>query len=848
MSALRRIRLLLLAAALAGGPALVAQPAPEADAAEPAAGVDGAPAETAEARQEATEAQPEAPALSPRGHYNQGLSALAAGDAAAAAAAFLAARDNAGPDPVLRYRAAFNLGMALAAQADAAMPDAGAVADDPGGLPPTDGSGAAAPAELEKTIDLLRQSAAWFNDAVRLAPADDEDARVNLELISRRILALADQLNEGDKLEGRLDRLIDDQRGVRDQVRRLLGEVLAEAASAEPVGFQSAFDSLAARQRVLMAEIGDSIDLATEERLFIEQSPPETRTPEAEARAARLAAVTDYLERARQSLGDARRRLRRLQGERGHRAADRGLAELKRAREQLRDPVTVLQAVARDESQLIAHTGALAAATGNLDLERPAPAWLTPKHLAERQEDAAVRAGGVLTIFEAMLASGSADAQADADAERARAAVAEAAPILERGLAAMRDAMRALDDSDAAGALPAQHAAGTALADAIELFADVKTLIELAYQGQRRVVALLGASPDDEDAQAALDVDERAALLGESIFAGQRRLSRLESLLADEAAAASRNAGAPADAPASGDDAAEAEQAADQARQLYELAEQLRSSAADGLARLADAVDAIATAAGGDAGKLGGAQTQAANTLETLGELRRLFFSVVEHLQALRADQAQTHDQTATAQFESTVDKLDVLPAELAAAAERQGRHAGIGEQLTAALAQQADAAAGANDATATPAPAPTGQPPAERFAEASEEMRQATVRMRGAAAGLAAAAERATSMSPELEPTMADQTAALEHIENALLALSPPDGEQDQDGNQNEQQGDGAQQEAAESAEKQDGEEQRMSERQALKRLQAIRDREAERARRRDQAAAGREPVEKDW
>ena len=790
---------------------------------------------------------PEDPALSPRGHYNNGLSALASGDAEAAAAAFLTARDTAGPDPLLRYRAAFNLGLALAAQADAALPAAGvgAVEDNGGAGASTEGTGAAAPAALEKAIGLLRQSAAWFNDAVRLAPAADEDARTNLELISRRILALADQLNEGDKLEGRLDRLIDDQRGVRDQVRRLLGEVLAEAAGAEPVGFQSAFDSLASRQRVLMAEIGDSIDLATEERLFIEQAPPESRAADAEARAARLAAVTDYLERARQSLGDARRRLRRLQGERGHRAADRGLAELKRAREQLRDPLEVLQAVARDEAQLIAHTAALAAATGAVDAERQAPAWLTPKHLGERQEDAAVRAGGVLTIFEAMQASAPAGVEADADADRARAAVAEAAPIVERGLASMRDAMRALDAADAAGALPAQHAAAAALANAIEVFADVKALIELAYLGQQRIVALLSANPDDEAAQAALDPADRAAALGETIFAGQRRLSRLAPLLAEEAAGhedapPSRNEPA---AQTPGKDAQGADEAAAQARQLYERAERLRALAADGLARLAEAVDAIAATGGGDADKLGTAQTQAAATLETLAELRRLFFSVVEHLRALHADQTQTHDETATAQFESTVDKLEELPAELAGVAERQGRHAGIGEQLAAALARQADAAA-QNDAGAGVAP-PAGRPSAERVVEAGEQMRQATARMRGAAASLEAAAARAASMSPELEPVMADQVAALEHIEAALLALSPPG--EGNDAQQDEQQGDGAAQQAGERPDERDGEDARMSERQALKRLQAIRDREAERQRRR-QASAGREPVEKDW
>ncbi len=786
---------------------------------------------------------PATPELSPRGHYNQGLEHLAAGDTQAAVASFLIARDNAGPDPELRYRAAFNLGLALATQADAPTPAGAAAAapaqDDaseqeplPGAAPP-----ATEPASPEETLALLRQSAAWFNDAVRLAPAEDEDARMNLELVSRRILQLADRLNEGDKLEGRLDRLIDDQRGVRDQVRRLLGEVLAQEASAAPLGFKNEFDNLASRQRVLMAEVGETIDLATEERLFIEQTPPDQRTAERGSRAQRLAAVTDYLERARQSLSDARRRLRRLQGERAHRRADGALAELKRAREQLRDPLTVLKAVAQDEGELIVHTAAFAALRDDaIDLDGPAPAWLTPKHLAERQEDVAVRAGGVLTVFEAMLAAGARAAEPGAqDANRTQAAVAEAAPVLNRGLASMRDAMQALAGVQPARALAAQNEALAALRDAIEMFADIKGLVELAYAGQRDIVALL--TPNDENPKD-LEVTERAKVLADLIFAGQRQLGRLGPLLAEETAKAEESASGTS---GPGEPGGEAQPPRQSAKQLYELAEKLRAESEDGLARLAEAVDAIGTG-GGDPAL---ARDQAARTLATLEQLRRLFFSVVEHLQALHADQAQTHDQTATAQFESTVDKLDALPAELGAIAERQTRHTEVGEQLANALARQADAAAAGG--TEAAAPQAAGTPSAEHLAEAAEEVRKGAGRMQSAAAALVHAAARAGAMSPELEPTLTDQTAAMEHLENALRALAPDQPPRDSQGDGEQQQ---AEQQAAQQTapENEEAEDEKMSRRQALRRLQAIRDREAERQRRRQQAEAGREPVEKDW
>lgn len=746
-----------------------------------------------------------ASALSARGNYNLGLERLAQGDATGAAEAFLTARDNAGPDPQLRYRVAFNLGLALATQADAKTAAAGAAEDE---------------VDVEAALDLLRQSAAWFNDAVRLAPAADDDARVNLELVSRRILQLVDQLKEGDELTSRLDRLIDDQRGARDQVRQLLATVTERHAGADPLGFGADFDNIASRQRMLMAEVGDAIDLATEERLFIEQTPPEQRAPEQQSRAHQLANVTDYLERARQSLGDARRRLRRLQGERGHRRADAALAELKRAREQLRDPVTVLRAVSRDLGELIVHTMARAAFDDrSLRLEETPPPWLTAKHLAERQENAAARTGGVLGIFDGLLAAG-ASADAGAEAARARAAVAEASPVLEAGLAAMRDAVSALESGDAAMALPAQNTALKNLRDAIELFADLRGLIDLAYAGQQRAVDLLTPPAADQDeAEGELSAAQRVEALDEAVFVGQRRLGRLEQLLREE-----------------GEATAELdEQAKPATEQRLELAETLRAEAADGLERLAASVDGLA--AGRADAKA--ARAVAEDTLATLEQLRRLFFSVAEHLRELLVEQAETHDRAATAQFESTVDKMDTLAAELGATADRQANHAGVGEQLAAALARQADA--GAPPASGDPqhAAADAGA----QLGEAAEEVRKATTRMTSAATMLADAAARANVMSPELEPALADQTAAMEHLENALRALAPPNQDSRSPSGDDQQQ---AEQEAGE--ERSEDDQERLSQRQAKRRLQAIRDREAERQNRRGDAAASRESVEKDW
>ena len=787
----------LVAAALATGIAAGAGESP------PTPAEEEAPAALEEAP--ATPAEPVDETLAPRERYNLGLTQLATEDYATAADTFLAARDDAGPDPQLRYRAAFNLGYALAQS----------VGED---------------AEPAEAIETLRQAAAWFNDAVRLAPPEDDDARVNLELVSRRILQLADQLNAGDRLTAALDRLIDDQRGVRDRLRGLLTDIGQASADAEPLGFKPEFDGLASRERALLAEVGDSVDLAAEERLFIEQLPDAERTPEQQGRAHQLAAAADYLERARQSLSDTRRRLRRLEGERAHRRADAALAELKRAREQLLDPVQVLQAVLRDEVELTAHTAALAVSAAAEPETGPPPAWLTAAHLRERQEQIGARTGGVLGQFDAVAAqAGNAPtAEAQPDGERTLQAIAEATPPLEDALAAMRTAIAALAEQDAAAAVPEQQRASAGLRAAIELFASLRGLIELAYGGQQSIVALL--APDSE-AGAALGAAERAEALHAQTSANQRRLQRLEGMLQDERSAAQE----PVSADADDADAAneQAQQAQEAAEARYQQAEALRVRALAGLDALAGQMSALA-----DGGTPAAAQEAADETLAALEALRQLYFSIVEHLQALRQEQAETHDQTATVQFEASTDASEAVVAQLAPAAQRQAEHGQMADALAAALAQQADAAAasGAAEGGEADVAAAAGQ----RFAQAAAEVRQASGRMATAQAVLDEAAARAGAMSPELEPALADQQAALDHLDSAIAALAPPQGEQNNQGGQDQA---GAEQPQPQ---QDPGTDEAMSQRQALKRLQAIRDREAQRQRNR--GASERAPVEKDW
>ena len=791
-------RLKWMAALLLAMPAAFASEAP---ATSPPAPTGNAEDATAEAPAAPTDA-------SPRAQYNHALGRLQAGAFEDAAAGFLMARDAAGTDAALRYRAAFNLGLALAGQADAA-----------------------ADAKPAATLSTLRSSAAWFHDAARLAPEQDDAARVNLELVLKRIERLADSINRGNTLQARLSAIIDDQRGVRDGIRGLLTDIDAQGAGAQPTGFKDDFEALAARERALLAEAAAVADLGAAERGHLDGL--DAPTPEQGARSAQLEAMERYLQRGRQSLGDARRRLRRLEGERAHRRADAALGELKRAREQLQDPLATLQAIVRDETALLSHTAALAAFTaGRVSAEeggetQAAPPWLTPRHLVNRQEDAAARTGATLRHVEA-AATPADDAAAvepaadEAAVRRVRQAAAEALPHLSDGLAAMRDAIAALENGTFDTAVEAEAKAVRSLNQAIERFADLRGLIELAYADQSQATALLTPPPDDAEAPATppLSAAERIRAVTALAQDNRERLTRMAPLL--------REALTPPPADADATDDAGAEEAAQAARQRHELAEAHRSGA---LRELDALLGALGAAAPSGAKALPPAQA----ALGHIEALRRLFFSFVEHLEALIAEQSDTHDRAATLQFEAQLDRL--VP-EMELVAQRQAEHAATGDALAAALSQSADAA----EPPTPDDPAANEPADAEALAKATTELRAGATHMHGANAIMAAAAEAAAAASPDLAPALDEQVAAIERLENALKLLQPP---RQDDGGDNGG-GQAGQQQAQEAAPQPD-EEERMSQRQAMRRLQAIRDRDAQRRRDRRETHPP-DPVEKDW
>lgn len=738
-----------------------------------------------------------------RTKYNAGVALLGEGKLDEAEQSLLAARDLAGYDDEVRFRAAFDLAAVAVARAEAAQ--------------------AAQPPAADQAMAAYEKARTWLSDAVRRRPKD-ADARANLERVEARLLALIDEAGQGDNaLEKRLDRAIAAERDLRDAARALWA---GQAASGgDPLAAKDQFEAAATRQRTLGAEVGTIADLAGDEITAIGGKAEEERSDEEKVRLVQLQNLDLYVQDARKAMTDARRNLHELAGELAHQRTGAALESLKRAREQLIDPLAVLQGVAADELELARYLAALQAHAGKDD---PLPAWLTARGLGGDQIDVRARLEEVKARLQAALdapapgADGGTPDPKAAEAAKLKAQVAAAMPSLEEASRQMKVASDALAAEDVAAGSTAAQASLVAIATAIEQFFALRQLIDVTLAQERDVIAAI--TPPAEGAQA-LPAAERAKRVNDGVGKNRARLERMKALIAEEQDQAT--APPPAD-PSGAAPAAPDPQKLEEQKQLFARAEALRAEADAALVALA------AVAAGGkgppalDSAKLAEAK---------LVELQKLFFSVIEHLKELIREQGETRDDTTTAQTEDDAGRAARLPGLI----ERQSTHGQMAEDIAQALASQADAAA-QQGGPGGAGGAPPGGPSPQALGQAAQEVRSALGSMQDATTTLTQARDQAQQMSYDIGPAIESQKTAVEHLENALRLLQPPQDKQDKQDQQNQQQ----QQPQPDQQDQQDQQQQS-----ADQQLQQVREREAQREREkreRERQAGGADPVDKDW
>lgn len=738
---------------------------------------------------------------------------------------FLAARSSAGTDVEARYSATYNLAWVHVNRADRQREE-----------------------EPEAALKSLYTAADWFRDAIRLRP-DSEAARHNLEIVLGRALALADSLRKQEELTERLDKLIEEQRKLAAATRPLVEQVTRDNEPNVSELLREAFRGHARAQRMLLSIAGELVDDIAAEQGGIEATPEEQRSPEDRIRNVQLQNTLHYMHRARERMGQTRQQFRRKQAERGYRRAAASLTELKRARDQLRDPVAVLTAVIGDLQEQARNTQQLAAAD-TLQVKaddattaaNTVPSWLTSDYLGENQEGVNGRAAELRARLEAGISheeEQAADPAAgaptganpeDAERERTLAMVKEALPFVQQGETALTTAATSLAAEELPQALQAQIDALKALLEARERFLDLRGLIEASYETERQLQQLLNARHGDEAAgQPPLAIEPLRPGLIEEQQKNIARAARLDVLLAEELAkveaAATGTATPPGQPPAD----AQADQEKQRLMMAQQLLERARVAMTGALEHLQDAPPA------GQSGEaaLVATTTSVTTAVDNLEQLRRLFFSIVEHLQETARRQMELNDTTEEAIH---VGDEAARPGRVAPLVPRQEEIGSFTEQIAGALAEQAAQGAQGMPPGGDPAQA---QDQAQRLGRAAELVAAAREEMNQAALALQASGEVAPPADADaLGEGRTHQDTALQQLAQALALLQPP---QEQPQQQDQQQ----QEEQQQGEDEQKEDEQASSDPAQL--LQGIRDREAER-RKEKQKPQRYEPVDKDW
>ena len=708
----------------------------------------------------------------PRMRFNRANSTLAAGDPDLASTLYREARRDAVDDHALRYAASYNLGMAAVAVADTL------VASKP-----------------KEALARLHEAADWFREAAAMRP-DETDPRHNLDVTLRRALILADEIaRKGERdLASALDGLIEAQRARVAESAALL-EALARAVDPDVAdALRPAFDAAATALREQMADAQSLAERAADEKALLDAKTEQARKPEDALRAAALDGVVAGIDAGVERMGQARRQLRGRSAERAYRRGAEALADLKRARDALRDPVEQIGVLIGEVAGVAQATAALGGAEGAAAGASEAvriPAFLTPESVGAESASVEARIGELARRFttaaerveqglavdpNAPGANMSAPDVAEPTlAEELRAALAAAAPRIRAAHAAMGRATAGIVAKAFSPALEAERETLAALREAQELFFGLRELLAVTHELEAHIAAV--ASADDPESAARRDA---AAM---PLAAEQRRncerAVRLEALLAAERESALQTlAAGEADA---------ADPSADPARiealeQRFARAGELLREAAAAMEE-ADAGFGGARAAGGTgrdrAGRPDWSQIApaAARATAALDALRMLFSTLVEQLQRLEREQTDVADRTG--------DAIALAAAEAATPARGPGTRARVealdGEQrklearagtIADALVVESDRAAAAEqDEVAAGGAVPAaagGAPDSKTLRRAADHVATAQLAMQEASGIFA-------DVRVPLEPASAAQAAARDALRRALELLQPP-------------------------------------------------------------------------
>jgi len=820
----------------------------------------------------------------PRDVYNEALAYLNK-DADRAERLLSEARRDAGTDGELRFRATYNMGWVEVQRADTvlgqkpeeALEHLRRAADwfrDAVRLRPDS-------EDARHNLEVALRRILELADS--LAKTGDRELTKRLDAVieaQRRLVGTARQLVERVSAQedpNAADQFRSDFRQLAVQQQKILADSQAVTKSA-----QEELDSLKGKKdeektpqdKVRAAQLNNLLHYVNQANQRLGQARSQMRRRQADRSFRRAAAALGDLNRARDQLRGPVEVLDVILADAlplaqltAFKAAAAGAAEAPVARpsDALREPPAWLTREYLEESQL-SLTERTAELTANLQAG-----------LDERKS----RPAGPPTDQQREQNSG---------ADRFLEMVHEAMPFLTKGKAAFESAGKALGADEKAGtserpgssfeqAAQQQLEGSVALRDARERFLDLRGLIELAYSREEQIQGLLPAPPT-KDAKDPSDKKEKtkpespevppAASIQAAQQLQQENLDRSQRIgrLIDEALAALPKP--PADADASAAKPQPADPAAQQAaaeRQRLELAKPLldqarqeMTAAADSLAKIQwppaagrgsadppatdetkkldtpakppDQPDAKAAAQPDDTTRNASRQ-HVSRAIGHLQALRRLFFSIVEHLRETAQRQAQLNDETEQA---TALKKDEDMAKTVGPLSLRQEQLRAITQEIADALSEQAkqrpDQAAGQQGADPKQL---------EQFQKIAQQLAEAAKLVADGGTEMQKAGGKMTADKPDLGAARKSQDEALQKLVEALTLLNPPQPDQQNQQDQ-DQQGDGQQKEKQQKQPQTQGTD-------PSRALQAVRDREAQRRRdRENRQRLTQEPVEKDW
>ena len=736
------------------------------------------------------------------------------------------ARKKAGDNANLRFCSAFNLGWVNVNQANEHLEE-----------------------NPEEALKQLQAAADWFRESIRLRPRYLE-ARENLEIVLRRIAELNDSLNQADPLsfEKQLDQFIERQSTLVDSNRELLQRTLQIKASGArsqlefDADLQRTYRLASVDQRLVHSDLSESIRRGSQlvEQFKKEQkgNPSSEADPQKQLRMSQLAAALVYADRAAQKLGQARSQLRLKRADRASLRASSGLDELKRARDQLRDPAEILRQIIADSQLLYQQTRALAQGKNSLaaflGTQIELPAWLNVEYLSQFQATQLERTDELYQVLDRLSLSYPAkDTQEEPRnaQETLRAQTIEGATdSLKWALSNFRRSAAKLNDGKARQAMPEQSQAIENLKNAYEMFADLKGLLELAYGEQVQLNQDFGAARNlsGDVLQTILNqldgrVEKNTLRISRIVNAIQ---SQIDELTAKQSGSAKdpTNPGEPAD-----------DQELQKLTAARELAEQTRLNSQKLKSLIRPVEDKPMASIEWDAVSQQGLVVE-----KQLEELRRMFFSIVEHLRETAGRQdhlngdtdkdlqfverqqqkTETQDPKESSPQNADVKRSRSVAKKLAPLTSRQRELANVTQQIGIELTRMADQIAsqiqpGTPQEKSNQEMLQSYSDAAKLVLEGQELMDEATAEM-------------------EVEDTNGEtirirQQGSLEKLVEALRLLNPPD-QQNQDKDEQQEQN---------QAEKRDNPNQSI--------FQQMRDKEAERRKNRNRGKY-QERVEKDW